>query len=86
MTRKGCSFGRRKHGRCPSRKDGRKGGLSGINRVCIRYKVVGKGKNTIMRCATFIPESGVPPFRGQRKGFSEGTAHNQRRSIVHASF
>lgn len=67
--KRGCSFGRRKNGRCPSRAEARgrrrSDGLGGVARTCARYK---KGAGGVMRCAAFTPEHGVPPYRGQRKG------------------
>lgn len=81
MARRGCSFGRRKNGRCPARKSGR--GLSGYTRTCVRYLRVGTGANSYLRCSSFVQRRGVPVFRGQRHGFAQGTLRSRDRSLSH---
>lgn len=78
MAKRRCAYGRRKNGRCPSRS----AGLGGVYYTCTRYKK----HNGIMRCAAYIDQSGVPPYRGQRKKFAEGTARNRRNARGHVSF
>lgn len=54
-------------------------GLSGIVRTCVRYH---RGsRNKPMRCAQFAPATGCPPYRGQRKSFSECTTRGRVRYV-----
>lgn len=85
MARKrGCSYGRRRNGRCPAKKSRRRGGgLSGMTRTCTRYSTSGRGKSAYMRCVSYVDTRGIPPYRGQRKGIAQGVFRSPVRSISH---
>lgn len=80
MARRKCSYGRRRHGRCPPKKSR---ALGGYTRTCVRYVHQGTKPNDYLRCVEFIDRRGVPVFRGQKHGHAQGVLHSRDRGVSH---